>query len=257
MSDLWRSALAGTRAPLELALVADSRLPGPRANLELAARFADTVATTAVENQPRALELLGDWLTLPARFTATVPDGAAEFLPACAALAAGALNARDLRTRAASDPRWRVRELAATGVQRVLTEGWDAGMQTVDDWLGSGDPLLMRAAVAAVAEPRLLRDASHATQAFEVIRQATNALLATPADRRREDDVRVLRAALGYAISVVTVGSPDAGIPLLQQLAASDDTDARWIAKENLRKARLRPFADRLAAARKAVGLEA
>ncbi|MFX7849680.1 hypothetical protein ABTK11_21465, partial [Acinetobacter baumannii] len=61
----------------------------------------------------------------------------------------------------------------------------------------------------------------------------------------------------GYAISVVTVGSPDAGIPLLQQLAASDDPDARWIAKENLRKARLRPFIDRLADTRRAADLEA
>lgn len=257
MSDLWRSALTGTRAPLELALVADSRLPGPRANLELAARFADSVATTAAENRPGALALLGDWLARPARFAAAIPDGAAEFLPACAALAAGALDARDLLTRAATDPRWRVRELSATGVQRVLTADWDAGIETVHDWLRSGDPLRIRAAVGAVAEPRLLRDGAHATQAFEVVRHATQALLATPADRRRADDVRVLRAALGYAISVVTVGSPDAGIALLQQLAASDDTDARWIAKENLRKARLRPFADRLATARKAAGLEA
>ena len=256
MSDLWRSALAGTRAPLELALVADSRLPGPRANLELAAQFADTVATTAAKNRPGALSLLGDWLTLPARFTTTVPDGTAEFLHACAALAAGALDARDLLTQAASDPRWRVRELAATGVQRVLTADWDAGMEMVRSWLLSGDPLRIRAAVAAVAEPRLLRDAAHATEAFEVVRQATDALLATPAERRRADDVRVLRAALGYAISVVTVASPDAGISLLHQLAAADDTDARWIAKENLRKARLRPFTDHLADARRAVGLE-
>lgn len=256
MSDLWLSALAGTRAPLELALVADSRLPGPRANPELAAQFADTVATTAAENRPGALELLGDWLARPARFTAAIPEGAAEFLPACAALAAGALNARDLLTQAASDPRWRVRELAATGVQRVLTTRWDAEIETIHNWLRSGDPLRIRAAVAAVAEPRLLRDAAHATQAFEVVRQATDALLAMPAERRRADDVRVLRAALGYAISVVTVGSPDAGIDRLHQLASSDDPDARWIAKENLRKVRLRPFTDRLTTARKAVGLE-
>ena len=256
MRDLWRDALAGNRAPLELALVADSHLPGPRANLELAASFADTVATTTAENRSGARDLLGDWLARPARFAATVPEGAAEFLPACAALAAGALDARDLPTRAAADPRWRVRELAATGVQRVLTTDWDAGMETVHDWLRFGDPLRIRAAVASVAEPRLLRDADHATQAFEVVEQATDALLTLPAERRRADDVRVLRTALGYAISVVTVGSPDAGIDMLHQLAASDDPDARWIARENLRKARLRPFADRLTNARKATGLE-
>ena len=105
LTGLWAEALAGNRAPLELALVADSRLPGPRANLGLAARFADTVATTAVENRPDALALLDDWLARPARFAATVPENAAEFLPACAALAAGALDARELLTQAATDLR--------------------------------------------------------------------------------------------------------------------------------------------------------
>ncbi|CAH0225769.1 hypothetical protein [Microbacterium sp. Bi128] len=255
MTALWSGALAGNVAPLELALVAGSRLPGPRANLELAAQFADTVARTAVENRPGALALLDDWLALPARFVAAIPEEVSEYLPACAALAAGSLDARALLTHAASDHRWRVRELAATGMQRVLTVGWGAGMQTVDDWLRSGDPLLIRAAVAAVAEPRLMRDAAHAAQAYEVVLQATDALLAARPELRRADDVRVLRAALGYGISVITVGHPDACIDLLQQLAASDDADARWIAKENLRKARLRPFADRLADARRAVGL--
>ncbi|MFB3978458.1 hypothetical protein [Microbacterium proteolyticum] len=256
LTALWTAALAGNRAPLEQALAAGSRLPGPRANLELAAQFADTVATTSVENRPAALVLLGDWLADPARFAAAVPPNVAEFLPACAALAAGALDAPDLLTRAACDPRWRVRELAATGAQRMLTADWDAGMTTVQHWLRSADPLQMRAAVGAVAEPRLLRDADHAAEAYEIVERATDALLASDAERRRTDDIRVLRTALGYAVSVVTVGAPEAGIRLLLQLSARDDADARWVAKENLRKARLRPFADRLAEARTAVGLD-
>lgn len=121
MNGLWSDALAGNRAPLELALVADRRLPAPRANLDLAAQFADTLATTTAESRSAALALLRDWLARPARFSAPEPDAAAEFLPACATLAAGALDAQDLVTLTASDPRWRVRELAATGaVSRAI-----------------------------------------------------------------------------------------------------------------------------------------
>jgi hypothetical protein len=90
-----------------------------------------------------------------------------------------------------------------------------------------------------------------------VVREAVDALLALPAARRREDDVRVLRKALGYAISVVAAADPEAGLPVLERLAAATDQDARWLARENLTKARLKPFAERLAAARAAVGLPA
>ena len=269
---LWSAALAGDRAPIERALAEGSRLPGPRANLELAARFADTAAAdgAAADGAAAGFAVLADWLATPPRLAASLPDGTEEFLPSCAALAAGAMAARavadggalpgapvGLLTTAAGDGRWRVRELAATGMQRVLAADWPAGLHQVGVWLRSAEPLSMRAAVAAVAEPPLLRDAQHAADATAVVREAVDALLALPAARRREDDVRVLRKALGYAISVVAAADPEAGLPVLERLAAATDQDARWLARQNLTKARLKPFADRLAAARAAVGLPA
>ncbi|MEN2739733.1 hypothetical protein ABCS02_18220 [Microbacterium sp. X-17] len=262
----WTLALSGERAPIERALAAGSRLPGPRANLELAGRFAETVAE-APGDRAAAIVVLAGWLAAPPRLAAPLPAGTEEFLPACAALAAGAVAARavadggtlpddavGLLTTAAGDDRWRVRELAATGLQRVLAADWTAGLRQAEVWLRSADPLRMRAAVAAVAEPPLLRDPRHAADAATVVTAACDALLALPAPQRRADDVRVLRKALGYAISVVAAADPEAGLPLLQRLAASADPDARWLARENLAKARLKPFADRLAAAREAVG---
>ncbi|GAH78646.1 unnamed protein product, partial [marine sediment metagenome] len=53
------------------------------------------------------------------------------------------------------------------------------------------------------------------------------------------------------AISVVAAADPEAGLPLLERLAASDDTDAAWLVRENLAKARLKPFAERLGALRR------
>lgn len=249
LADLWSDALVGDRAPLEEHLAAGSRLPGPRANLELARRFADTVAATPADALAAARRLLDDWLSSPPVLSATVPEGAAEFIPACAALAAGALGERPLLTTAACDDSWRVREMAATGMQRMLAADWPGAVDIVSVWLRSGDPLRVRAAVAAVAEPPLLRDGVHAAAACEIVEEAADTLLAIPAGRRRDDDVRVLRKALGYAVSVVAAAHPDTGLPLLERLAASADADAQWIARENLRKARLAPFSERLAPA--------
>jgi hypothetical protein len=44
---------------------------------------------------------------------------------------------------------------------------------------------------------------------------------------------------LGYGWSVAVAAAPEAGLPLFERLRASADPDARWIVKENLRKARL------------------
>jgi hypothetical protein len=264
LAPLWSRAVCGDRAPIERALAEDSRLPGPRANLELAAWFAETVAA----GDEAGLAVLTDWLATPPRLAAPLPEGADEFLPACAALAAGAVAARaaaagnavpaeavGLLTTAAGDPRWRVRELAATGMQRVLAADWPGGLRQVRVWLASGEPLRLRAAVAAVAEPPLLRDPEHAADATAVVAEAVDALLAVPPARRRDEHVRVLRKALGYAISVVAAADPDSGLPLLERLAASadtdDDTDAAWLVRENLAKARLKPFAERLSALRR------
>ncbi|WP_348786637.1 hypothetical protein [Leifsonia sp. NPDC080035] len=253
LADLLSAALHGDRAALETALAADSRLPGPRANLELAHRFADVAAARPAEDRDALLALLTDWLASPPRFSGAVPEGAAEFLPATAALAAGAIGEVPLLDVAAADPRWRVRELAATGMQRVLAADWRAGVPAVRAWLRSGDPLRVRAAVAAVAEPPLLKDPAQAAEACGIVEDAADLLLAVPAEHRRDDDVRVLRQALGYAVSVVAAAHPDAGIPVLERLATSSDADARWIAKQNLSKARISRFADRLAVARDAV----
>ncbi|MGN6428016.1 MAG: hypothetical protein ACTHMF_14440 [Leifsonia sp.] len=182
-----------------------------------------------------------------------MPEGAAEFLPATAALAAGALGELPLLDDAAADQRWRVRELAATGMQRVLAADWAAGVAAVRGWLRSGDPLRVRAAVAAVAEPPLLADDAHAAEACAIVGDAVDVLLAVPAAERRDDKVRVLRKALGYAVSVVAVAHPDSGIPLLERLATSTDADAAWVARQNLSKARLTRLGDRLAVARDAV----
>jgi hypothetical protein len=262
LGDSWRNALGGDAVPLEQQLAAESRLPGPRANLELAHRMADVVAATAPAQRDAALRLLTAWLRDAPRAPGASQEGTdsrSEYLAAVAALAGGALLAEgpdpvaaDLLTEAAGDPRWRVRELAATGLQRVLRADWDRGMAQVHAWLRGG-VLTARAAAAAVAEPPLLTEPAHAAAAARVVEQAVDVLLAVPAHERRRAEVRVLRKALGYACSVVAAADPAAGVPLLERLATSEDPDARWVARENLAKARLAPLAEQLTVAREAV----
>src|SRR6266700_1223921 len=118
----------------ELARLADwepylrelSGLPGPRANLELVQAVAD----------------LGD-LPLFERFAA---EGRLDLLPRLRQLA--------------SDPRWRVREGVAMGLQRLGDADLARLLTEMEEWVAGG-PLEQRAAIAALCEPRLLREPEH------------------------------------------------------------------------------------------------
>jgi hypothetical protein len=71
--------------------------------------------------------------------------------------------------------------------------------ELVAAWATAASPLVRRAAVAAICEPRLLRSSSAAARAVEICRQATDTLRALPTPGRRDPDVRTLRQCLGYA----------------------------------------------------------
>lgn len=211
-------------------LLAESRLPGPRANLELLHAVADEGST------PLFLSLLDH---------APAPDAAAgeEFLAACGATGLGERIARGedglwnrLRA-AASDPRWRVREGVAMGLQRIGDRDMEKLVGRLRPWL-DGTPLERRAAVAGLCEPRLLRAAGHARAVLDVLDTVT-ASLAGDRDRCLEP-VRVLRQALGYAWSVAVVACPCEGKARFEVWAGHPHPDIRWVVRENLKKKRLR-----------------
>jgi hypothetical protein len=212
-------------------LLAESRLPGPRANLELARAAAD---------EGDAAQFLS-WLTLDADAAPTNSPG--EFLPLCGGLGLGRLLAEgDLavlpRLRAAAhDPRWRVREGVAMALQRWGAADMPALLAEMTDW-AAGSRYVQRAAVAALCEPALLHDGTAAGRVLELLDGIT-ATVAGAADRRAEGFV-ALRKALGYGWSVAIVAAPDMGRPLLEKWAAHGDPDVRWIVRENLSKKRLR-----------------
>jgi hypothetical protein len=211
-------------------LLENSGLPGPRANLELAA---------AVAEEADAATLRG-WAALGPE---VAPYGSgAEFLPVCGVIGLGRLLAEGHRSvlaelrEHASDPRWRIREAVAIALQRYGDSDLPALHRAMRDW-ASGTALERRAAVAALSEPRLLTEPSRASDVLELLARVT-AELPSSGDHGG-DAFRILRQALGYAWSVAIVACPEVGKPLFEHLVDSDDRDIRWIVRENLRKKRL------------------
>jgi hypothetical protein len=206
-------------------LNANSGLPGPRGNLELVAACGEQADFT----RARALVETDD-----------------EFSTVCGLVALGRIfgegdkGQAELLHRHASDPRWRVREGVAMALQRAADDDPQASFGLAEVWAADSDPLVRRAAVAAVAEPRLLRDQTRARQALQFLNRITAGLDEVPADERKTSSVRTLRQALGYAWSVVISALPEEGLPMFHALETRTDPDIEWIVRENLKKARLK-----------------
>ena len=218
--DEYRRQLAGL-ADWEPYLCEHSGLPGPRANLELVQAVADA----------------GDL----ARFDrfAGLDD---EFLASCGAVGLGRLAAEgrlDLLPRLrklASDRRWRVREGVAMGLQRIGDADMDRLLTEMEAW-ADGSPLEQRAAVAALCEPRLLREPGHVRRVLDVLDRVTRSLAAS--GERRAEPVRVLRQGLAYCWSVAAAALPEEGRRALDRWIGSEDPDVRWVMRQNLGKARI------------------
>lgn len=228
--DEYRETLRSMPQPWEPFLLAESRLPGPRANLEL-------VHAVAEEGD---LEQL---LALLEHGPEAVPTGAREeFLPVCGAVGLGrciAEGRRELMPRlraAASDPRWRVREGVAMALQRIGDADFAWLLERLGEW-ATGNRLEQRAAVAGLCEPRLLSDDGRVRSVLDVLDPVTASIRA--AGDRKSGEFRVLRKALGYCWSVAIAASPALGRGRFDEWIGDPDPDIRWVVRENLRKNRL------------------
>ena len=210
-------------------LTAHSGLPGPRGNIELGTAVAEEADARTVD----ALLATDD-----------------EYLVFCGVVGLGRLLADSgtgadgdtLRARLrehATDTRWRVREAVAMALQRLGDADAPRMVDVVTDWAGDGHPLVQRAAVAGICEPRLLRTPEMARAAVDACERVTASLAARPADERRLPAVRTLRQALGYCWSVAVAADPAPGLPRFLALATSPDPDVAWIMHDNRGKARL------------------
>lgn len=238
---------SGDAGDLLAFLVAESRLPGLRANLELAAAFAGTVREFAVADRDD-LRLL--W-NLCVELAHVAPEDAPsddphEFLGFCGVRGIGAIGsaspacvgaALEHLAEASLDPRWQIREAVAMGLQDLLSRQRDTVVTELEVWVEGGSWLAMRAAIAGIAEPDLLGEPDLAAAALRFHRKILIRIYT--AEERRSEAFRALRKSLGYTLSVVIAALPTPGFEYLRQLATLDDQDIRWIVRENLKKNRL------------------
>jgi hypothetical protein len=251
LGSLVERAIMGNQRPLEFYLRDQSRLPGPRANLELVNDFSDLLAMVAAE-QPENTRGLLKYLTNNAHAAAktNTPE---EFVLLCGVVAYGACagtqpswrsEAFEVLADYADHSSWRVREGCAIGFQRLLTSAPQETIRYLKNMATRGNYLRQRAAVAAVAEPPLLHtdeliDAALLIQQIVLERMRC----AAPQDRKREE-FRSLRQVLGYTLSVVTAAAPERGFALMRECATWGDADITWVLRENLKKKRLAKFAE-------------
>lgn len=244
LKELIRSSLGtGKDEHLRHYLASNSNLPGPRGNLELAYAFAEVAAELSTE-RPRELWALAVDFTLLSTSEAPVNDPR-EIIPFCGALAIGAIGAmheeliegtlgrlKDM----SCDPRWRTREGVAMGLQYLIAKNGEC-LEALETWISDERWLVLRAVVAGVAEPSLLKDEDVAKAALGLHQEIIEHVVES--SERKSEEFRTLRQALGYSLSVVVCALPREGFDYLRHLALSSDKDVRWVLKENLRKKRL------------------
>ena len=203
----------------------ESGLPGPRGNLELAyvvaqegnrERFEGLLSIQAEENTPDV------------------------FLIFCGVVGLGKLAARyrNLFERLrpyASDPRWRIREALATGLQLAGDLNMNLVLKEMKKW-SRGNWYEKRAVAAALAEPRLLDRPGYVKQVLRILDNITASMERSDA---KDEPFKVLRQGMGYCWSVAVAALPEEGKPLMETWLRSADKDIHWMMKENLKKNRL------------------
>lgn len=248
LQSLVERALAGQPGFLEFYLRDQSRLPGPRANIELAQDFSDLLTVRASGRPDETRALLNHLMSDEKKVVSNTPG---EFVLFCGVLSFGACacaipewreNAYTLLAHYAQSSAWRVREATALAWQKMLIAVPDEALPALMNLLDSGDCLQLRACLAAISEPALLNAREFIEAALVMQRVAVEYLHSLPSTERRRTEVRTLRQALGYTLSVVTAACPDDGFALMCEIATWNDPDINWILRENLKKRRLAKF---------------
>lgn len=251
LAPLVERALSGNMRPLEFYLREQSRLPGPRANLELVNELAHLLSVLVVE-QPESVQELLCYLMSDER-QRIVSNTSAEFVILCSIVALGQCSATypkwwgetyELLGKHACSPLWRVREGVALAFQRLLPVATQETINFLMILATQGNFFQQRAAIAAIAEPGLLHTANVVNAALEIQHVILARIHTTLVTERKREDFRSLRQASGYTVSVVTAAAPERGFALMRECATWGDSDINWILRENLKKKRLAKYVE-------------
>lgn len=226
-------------------LSTNSNLPGPRGNLTLAFKFAEYFEKESVSKE--LLDLLISWVNISQEEAPT--NNPREFLPFCGILSLGAhfcYAVEDTKTLimdqfkiSMNDKRWRIKEGAAMGFQKIAEKNFDIIKKYFLLWYDSSNFAEKRAFMATLAHPPILKDKEVARFSLKISEDILNEVLSTGKEIRKSDEFSVLSKGLQYALSVFVVNLPVEGFDLLKRYAKINDPELKKILKSNLGKARL------------------
>jgi hypothetical protein len=230
--------------PIRGYIIANSNLPGPRGNLELAEAWGEVVEAYARQAVEKLWGLCVEMVNISAD-EAPVNDPK-ELIPFCGAVGIGTIGSvlPELFDQAiitlkklANDSRWRMREAVPMGLKKLIASRSQDTLRVLEAWVVNGSLLELRAVAAGVAEPVLLKNEEIASTALELHKNIFRRVLKI--EVRKTEDFRVLKKALGYTLSLVVCAVPEQGFDYMAQLVDTRDKDIQWIVKENLKKNRL------------------
>jgi len=210
-------------------LLRESRLPGPRGNLELLYAFA---ASGDSETVSRCLALIRPG-------TADSPE---EFAGMCGVLGRAVLLS-DRPSEAlvflrpyASHLSWRIREAVAMALQELMKIDPEAVLELLMPWT-RGNGFERRAVVAGLCEPVLRFERMRNLRILRLLGDITRDF---PREGKLEPENTALRKALAYGLSVIAVALPVEGKALFESLLEENQgKHLRWILRENIKKNRL------------------
>ncbi len=215
----------------------NSRLPGPRVNLEL-------LEAAVIEGDETKFR---HWRELDAGHE-DMPD---EFVLMCGIAGLGRVLGEtfDVRRHApagmvrelrkyANDRRGRVRDAVASALHRVGDVHLRPLLEIAETW-AAGNPVECSTGVAGVAEERFVVPAVHANERiFDILDRATAALVAET--NRRAPPADALRRVLSYGWAVAVTADPEGGVARFDRWVGSHDPDVRRAVRDNLENVRLR-----------------
>lgn len=251
LSSLVERALKGNQRPLEFYLRENGRLPGARANMELANDVSYLLAAS-VSRYPEAVRFLLDYFTTGSAQKAA-NNTPAEFVLICGLVASGACAALqqewrsevfELLSRHACSSHLRVRRGVATAYQHLLASVPDETSEHLMYLASDGNYWQQCAAITTIAEDTLLYLPDVLATALQLQHIILERLHHAPVEVRKGEDFRTLKRTLGFTLSVITVSAPEQGFALMRECATWNDNDIRWILRENLNKKRLAKFVE-------------
>ncbi len=252
LSPLILRALQKNPRPLEFFLREQSHLPGLRANVKLVDDVSNLLAEVVITREDDVRRVIEHLMRDEKTLEVNTPG---EFVVLCGVVACGMCAAVhpvwrprmiERLSEFACNASWRVREGTAIAFQRLLEAVPDETSVCLRTWANEGNCWQQRASIAAIAEPAFMNDVAMRETAFDIQHVILRRFQAIPLSERKREDVRVLRQAMGYTLSVITAALPEQGFALMRECASWDDADINWILRENLKKKRLAKFSDQV-----------